>query len=108
MLPPAPFALDQLAEDLHIAVAVGEYTEAGAIALIAHMGGLDDRMARRTYRRENPSLKANTYDLATMRPLRGAARRIWDLLHGPTKGEQVMPGLFATYGEVVFRFVNLR
>ncbi|MEU4513150.1 hypothetical protein AB0G05_26950 [Nonomuraea wenchangensis] len=107
MLPPAPFALDQLAEDLHIAVAVGEYSEAGAIALLAHVGGLDDRMARRTWRSENPSMKANTYEVPSMRPLRGASARIWDLTHGSTQGEKVMPDLFATYGEIVFQFAHL-
>lgn len=110
MLPPVPFALDRLAEDLHIAVAVGEYTQAGAIALIGHMGDVNDVIARRAYRRADPTVQANVYDVhdGTMRPRWGAARRIWDLRHGPAKGEQVMPGLFAAYGEVVFRFAHLR
>ncbi|MET8006225.1 hypothetical protein [Nonomuraea glycinis] len=107
----APFALDILAEQLHVAVAVGEYTPRGAVALIIHLGDVDPIQARRVYRHADPMGQANVYEVTSdgpsPRPRWGAARQIWDLKHGPRQGHKVMPDLFAAYGEPVFRFAHL-
>lgn len=100
-------ALAELAELLHLAVAVGEYLEAGAIACLAHLGNLEERAAQRFYRRHDPDLQANTFQLLPgyrMRPLYGMAARIWDHRHNADHRQPVMPELYARYGEVIFRF----
>ncbi|SDH70104.1 hypothetical protein SAMN05421505_120130 [Sinosporangium album] len=103
------FEMEDLAEDLRLAVRLGEYTETGALALIALIGDLTPTAARRIWRRADPTTQGNVWKRhpdGTMEPRYGTARRIWEHTEGPLQGEPIMPALFARWGESVFHHAN--
>ncbi|MER5322293.1 hypothetical protein [Streptosporangium roseum] len=96
----------QLAEDLHVAIATGEYDAEGAQAFIAYLlPEVDPRQVRRIFRNGDPQGQANSWryvpETGAMIPSWGVARRIWDRKQ---EGTPMLPELIATYGPEAIAF----
>lgn len=79
--------LRDLAQDLHIVIATGEYTQSGAITLLAAMSEVDLDLAARILDQESPMGQGNSYTRqpdGSMRPEWGTARRY-------TAGARLLP-----------------
>ncbi len=112
MLETNPVDVTALAEDLHLAIALGEYTPAGAVAYILHVCGpeMTEQAAHQAMGRADPDQMANewTKHPTTGEPIPryGLAREIWDHQHGKDRNRLVMPRLTAKWGDVFAQFAT--
>ncbi|GAA2691700.1 MULTISPECIES: hypothetical protein [Nonomuraea] len=99
----------ELAEDLHIAVALGEYSAENALRALDILTAFDDVEQIRIYRAADPMGQANSWtrlEDGTIRPSWGTARQIWDYQHGTKKGAKVLPDLIAKWGYTLAHFAQ--
>ncbi|WP_449065909.1 hypothetical protein [Planomonospora algeriensis] len=94
--------LEDLAEDLHLAIATGEITRDRAITALALAApGLGFDGAEQVLERKDPIGEGNRYDRlpdGRFCPAWGNSRRIWDHTEGDKKGVRVLPDLIAKWG----------
>lgn len=98
-----------IGENLHLAIAMGEFTKEGALAFIAHLlPDVDERRVRRLLLDGDPGGQCNTWkyheETGLSEPSWGVARRIWDRKHSTEQGVPVLPELIAAYGPGVAEF----
>ncbi|GAA2410890.1 hypothetical protein GCM10010404_80980 [Nonomuraea africana] len=99
----------QLAEDLHVAVALGEYTVENALRALDILTAFGDVEQLHIYRAADPMGQANSWTRlqdGTIRPEWGNARKIWNHQHGPQKGVKVLPDLINTWGYEIAHFAQ--
>ncbi len=112
MLGTNPVDVSALAEDLHLAIALGEYTPAGAVAYILHVCGpeVTEPEAHRIMRRADPGDMTNVYEAhpitGDLIPRYGLAREIWDHKHGKDRNRLVMPRLVTKWGDGIAQFAT--
>ncbi|MFG6197835.1 hypothetical protein [Nonomuraea sp. JJY05] len=93
--------LRELAQDLHIVIATGEYTQHGAITLLAAMSDVNYALAERILDQESPMGQGNVYTIlpnGSYRPEYGTARVVWDYTEGDRKGQDYLPTLIERHG----------
>lgn len=99
-----------LAQDLQIVIATGEYTRDGAVTLLTFLSlDVDFATAERILDQESPMGHANSYVLlpdGDLRPERGAALIIWERTRGDRKGEPYLPTLISRHPHVSETFLR--
>ncbi|GGK61693.1 hypothetical protein Sme01_03540 [Sphaerisporangium melleum] len=110
MLETRPIDLQDLAEDLHLAMAVDELTKDQALAFILHLCGpeMTDQEAGRVLRRGDPAQMTCAWEKHPVTgdrvPQFGPPRRLWDRQHGADHGRPVLPELAEKWGDDITRF----
>ncbi|GAA4209604.1 hypothetical protein GCM10022252_76360 [Streptosporangium oxazolinicum] len=97
-----------LSEHLHLAIATGELTPAGAVAFISHLAPtLTPFEARCIFRRGDHHQMACSYDLVTFKPRYGPRLRVWERVEGSEKGIPVIPEIAEKYSPDITWFTDL-